>query len=319
MARVLITGGSGHLGRLAAHEFCSAGHDVSLFDRVRPEDASRPWDTSLSVHVGELWDGSAVAAALERESPDIIVHLGANPLASDHPLQRPSGMFQHYDRVGRDDTMKSNVMGTYYLLDQAARTGVKRIVAASSYYVLGIGNRISQQPYRVEYLPIDEDHPTHPEDSYSLSKLLNEEMYGAFSRAYGLRTVALRLLGVYYHGETPPGWFRDHPLPPRHPEGLESVWMYVDGRDAAHAFLLASEAEGLDMFECFFIASGRTIKESPRHWLRQLYPGLRDVSQPLREWDDLITIGKATERLNYRPAYFWLDHYPEVMVGGSPI
>jgi nucleoside-diphosphate-sugar epimerase len=317
VAKVLITGGAGHLGRLVAAQFADSGHQVALFDRHRPEDAPRPWETQWPVHVGELGDGAAMERTFQTVQPEIVVHLGANPLPSDHPTVRPFGLYQQYETVRRDDTFKSNVLGTYYVLDCAVRCGVSRIVAASSYFALGIGFRTSGTPFQVEYLPIDEDHPTRPEDSYSLSKLLNEEMYRAYSRAYPIQIVALRLLGVYYPGHEAPGRFLKHPAAPSDPRGLEDPWMYVDGRDAARAFLLSAQVEGLQPFEAFFIATGRTMLESPRHWVERYYPHIADKARALGEWDDLISIAKARRLLGYEPKHFWLDEYPDQMVSAA--
>lgn len=314
MPRVLITGGAGNLGRLAAALFAERGYEVSLFDRFRPEEAPYPWQTEHTAYTGELWDGEAVGRAFDAVRADVVVHLGANPLASDHPERKPFGIYTHYSAVPRDDTMKSNVLGTYYVLDNAARTGVRRIVGASSFFVLGLGNRISGTPFIPDYLPMDEGHPNRPEDTYSLSKLLNEEMYDAYARAYGITIVALRFLGVYYrHSPEQPGRFRESPRPPADPRGLENVWMYADGRDAAHAILLAAEAEGLGPFEAFFIATGRAIKDSPKRWLMEHYPALAVKAQSLGEWDDMISIAKARRLLGYEPRHFWLDEYPEMM------
>ena len=69
--------------------------------------------------------------------------------------------------------------------------------------MLGLGFRISEAPFQVDYLPIDEDHPLRPEDTYSLSKVLDEELLKAFSRAYNIDCIALRLMGVDY-----PHWRR---------------------------------------------------------------------------------------------------------------
>jgi UDP-glucose 4-epimerase len=315
MARVLITGGAGNLGRLCVAEFGRRGYDLTIFDRYHPDEAPYPWHTDWPVCVGELWDGEAVSRAFDQAWPDIVVHLGANPLASDHPRRSAPGIYAHYGDVPRDDTAKSNILGTYYVLDCAATHGVQRIVAASSFYVLGLGNRISAAPFAVEYLPIDERHPSRPEDTYSLSKHLDEEMYRAYVRAYGMTIIALRLLGVYYrHSPEPPGRFRTVPRPPRRAQGLEDVWMYVDGRDAARAFLLAAEATSTDPFATFYIASGRTIRESPRKWLAAYYPCLRDKIVTLGEWDNLISIEQSKRVLGYEPEHFWLDEYPELEV-----
>lgn len=311
MARVLITGGAGRLGRNCAQEFTAHGHEVGLLDRAAPSDEVAALAAPGRIWRGELWDGRTVEEAVAAYRPQVIVHLGANPGPSDHPRRRQSR--GQYAAVPRDDTFKSNVLGTYYVLDAAVRHGVERVVAASSYFVLGLGNRISDTPWRVDYLPVDEEHPMAPEDSYSLSKALNEDMYRAYTRAYGLRTVALRLMGVYYHEvEEPAKRFSDRPKPPDDRRSLGAdVWCYVDGRDAALAFRLAAEAQNLNPFEAFYVVTDRKIRESPRRWLEEYYPHLLDRAPNLGEWDTLVSAQKARRLLGYEPQHSWLQEFQD--------
>ena len=48
-------------------------------------------------------------------------------------------------------------------MDAARRMGIKNVIAASSYYCYGLGMRISGEPFKPDYLPIDENHPCYPE------------------------------------------------------------------------------------------------------------------------------------------------------------
>lgn len=318
MAKVLITGGAGRLGRNCAHEFTAHGHEIGLLDRRQPEEEVAALAAPDSIWTGELWDGHTVENAIAAFGPEVVVHLGANPGPSDHPKRRQTR--GQYAEVPRDDTFKSNVLGTYYVLDAAVRHGVKKVVAASSYFVLGLGNRISDDPWPLEYLPIDEDHPMRPEDTYSLSKLLNEEMYQAYSRAYGLQTVAFRLMGVYYHESEPPEQrFRERPDPPQDNRSMGAdVWCYVDGRDAAHGFRLAAEAEGLAPFEAFYLVTDRKIRESPRAWLARYYPHLMSKVRDLGEFDNLVSDEKARRLLGYEPQHSWLVEFADRVPASAP-
>ncbi len=311
MARILITGGAGRLGRNCAREFAEYGHEIGLLDRLAPAEEVAALAAPDRIWRGELWDGHTVEEAVAAFRPQVVIHLGANPGPSDHPKHRQTG--GQYSTVPRDDTFKSNVLGTYYVLDSAVRHGVGKVVAASSYFVLGLGNRISDDPWSLDYLPIDEDHPLAPEDTYSLSKLLNEEMYRAYARAYGLQTVALRLMGVYYHESEPPERrFRERPDPPQGTRGLGAdVWCYVDGRDAAQGFRRAADAGGLAPFEAFYLVTDRKIRESPRYWLERYYPELMSRVRDLGQWDPLVSAQKARRLLGYRPQHSWLAEFPD--------
>src|SRR5207237_193469 len=69
----------------------------------------------------------------------------------------------------RDATMRVNTMGTYYMVDAAARAGIKTFVMASTNSILGHNGRMRPGSFNVEYLPIDEDHPLDYDDSYAYS------------------------------------------------------------------------------------------------------------------------------------------------------
>lgn len=304
--KVLVTGGAGNLGRCLADELTSRGHQVTLFDRVRPGDAPVPWQTDLPFVQGELTSGDDCARAIRQAEAEAICHVGAITYATDHPQSVARRRERGLPPIPEDETFRTNVLGTYHVLDQARRHGVKIVAAASSYFVLGLGFRISEEPWWPEYLPIDEDHPNTPEDSYSLSKLLNEEMLKSHSRAWGIRTVAFRLMGVYYpFRDDSAARFRDQAtLSPNRRPSFEA-FEYVDGRDVAQGFRRAIEATHLEPFEAFYLASDRTIEESPRDAVMRLFPNLREMAARLGPDDLLISIDRARRRLGYEPCHSW--------------
>jgi nucleoside-diphosphate-sugar epimerase len=304
---VLITGGSGNLGRCIATELSQYGHRVTLFDRVAPARAPVPWETDLPFVQGELTSGEDCRAAVAAAQAEVICHVGAIPYATDHPRSKQQRQQGELPMLPDDETFHVNSMGTYYILDAAQGAGVRLVVFASTYYVLGLGFRISDSPWWPRYLPIDEDHPLTPEDTYSLSKVVNEEMLAAYTRAYGVRTVAFRLMGVYYaHRDDSARRFHEtveQALGERKP--AFDPWLYVDGRDVAQAFRLVIEASNLEPHERFYLASDRTIAESPRDAVRRLFPNLRAMTENLGPDDFLISIERARRRLGYRPRYSW--------------
>jgi nucleoside-diphosphate-sugar epimerase len=74
-------------------------------------------------------------------------------------------------------TFKVNTVSTYNLFEAVRKLGIKNVVWASSETLLGI-------PFDVPppYLPVDEEYPARPETSYSLSKLLGEELAKQYCR-----------------------------------------------------------------------------------------------------------------------------------------
>jgi nucleoside-diphosphate-sugar epimerase len=205
--------------------------------------------------------------------------------------------------------MKSNVMGTYYLLDAARRLGVKKIIFASSYFTLGCGFRVSEKPYQVDFLPINEDHANRPEDTYSLSKLLDEEMFEAYARAYGIKCVALRLLGVAYPFMQR-GLVSIEDVKREQAERITSgnsdfeACQYVDARDIATVCELAIEKDLDSDFEAFFTSTGSNCYDaSPAEIIAAIRPDLAEMAKNIPEGENIISCKKLMDTFGYRPQY----------------
>ena len=299
-SNVLITGGAGNLGRVVASELRDTC-GVTLFDRVTPQQARIPFETDLQFVLGDLTDLADCMRAISLAQADTVIHLGA--------LAGPTEVIgQRQQRLPEDETMRVNTMGTYYLLDAARRLGVKQVLFASTFYTLGLGNRISKAPFQVDYLPIDEEHPLRPESTYGLSKVLGEEILAAFSRAYGIQTVAFRLMGVVYQNPTT-GWFKPPSGPkadPAHVGGpLGTTWQYVDARDVAQACALAMTVENLDPFEAFYLATDTMLDEETRAVIERCCPDLTEMAANIEGHEGMVSIDKARQKLGYEPRYSW--------------
>lgn len=305
---VLITGGAGEVARFVAEELRHT-YQVTLFDIVSPLQSAYPWETDLPFVMGDLTSLADCMRAISLSQAEGIVHLGAIRWATE--LQ-PGMSTRQNAPLPENETMRVNTMGTYYLLDAARRLGVKKVVFASTFYVLGLGNRISDQPFQVDYLPINEDHPCRPESTYGLSKLMNEEMLAAFSRAYDMQTVALRLSGVDNktarglpggQGTTCPR--KLVPRPDWVGGPINTTHQYVDVRDVALACRLSLEAQGLDPFEAFYIQTDSAYAEDTREVVEALYPDLRHLTANLQNTEGMITGQKAREKLGFIPQHSW--------------
>ncbi|UQZ81103.1 dTDP-4-dehydro-6-deoxyglucose reductase [Paenibacillus konkukensis] len=297
---VLITGGAGRLARYTIDYLLERNYRVTAFDMVTPDPDSFP--KGVPFVKGNLTSLEDNMRALHLSGADAIVHLGA--ITHDTSLQPGRSRIQ---RMPEDETMRVNTMGTYYLMDAARRFHVKTVVAASSYYVLGLGFRISDRPFRVHYLPIDEEHPLQPEDSYSLSKLINEETLKAFGLAYGIRTVAFRLNGVDYPFQRDTYKYNITPeARPNHTGGpIGTTHQYIDPRDAAQAFALALEATNLELFEAFYLHTDSRHWEDTKTVVERHWPDLKELAGHLEGTDGVITGRKLREKLGYEPKYSW--------------
>lgn len=316
---VLITGASGNLGNIVGPYLKDKGYNVTNFDKKPQAPDSPNAKAGLPYVIGNLLSLSDCMRAIAHAQPDVIIHLGAIPFNSE--IQPAYGREYSFKTDGarftqamdEDETMNVNTMGTFYLLDAARRLGVKEIIAATSYFSLGIGFRLSGTSFMPEYLPLDEEHPSVPEDTYSLSKYLNEETLKAFSRAYGMRCIAMKLMGIYYDDNE---WCKevynfDINVPEPTPEEVDymigTTYQYVDGRDVARFIELALKAENLNPYEDFFVVTDTFYNDDTVDVIKRRWPSFaaKGLGMDIKGRDGLISYEKSRRLLGYEPQFSW--------------
>lgn len=168
--RVLVTGGSGFVGRSVVAELHRHGVDVVVADRE-----PFPGDGVTLVR-GDLTDPAVRDRAV---TPDLdgIVHLAAitSVLRSAEQPQ---------------ETFTSNVAMTQGLLELARERGVAPFILASTNAVVG----------NVGTATITEDSPLHPLTPYGATKAACEMLLSGYAGAYGMSTCALRFTNIYGPG-----------------------------------------------------------------------------------------------------------------------
>jgi len=80
----------------------------------------------------------------------------------------------------------TNYFGTLNMLEWCRIYDIKKMVYVST-FVYGVP----------QYLPVDEAHPIAPNNPYSQSKLMGEELCEAYCRDHGLNVIILRLFNIY--------------------------------------------------------------------------------------------------------------------------
>ena len=308
--QVTITGGTGNVAELVSQEL-DGKYDLVLFDRVPPGQNRLQYEIRHPVVVGELLSVEDCEKAVK--GSDAVIHLGAIPYPTEHP-----GTVARVTAMGRpalpyDEAMKVNTMGTYYLMEAARRQGVKVVVAATSNCVLGHleSYRFSGQRFPIDYLPVDEQHPKHAEDTYSLSKQFQEEIMHAFSRAFGIRTYAIRPAGVA-RVERQIDFARSYQPPERWDQAFNG---YADIRDLARAFRMCMEA-GLDgtlpPFDDYYINNADTWSlENSREMVARLRPDLAHLAQGLVGRQSLISAAKAERAFGWTAQHSWTEQLPK--------
>jgi len=294
--KVLVTGASGRLGEFVVEELQHAGHDLVLMSRSRPAAADRwPWvKGSITSYEDCL---SATDGGVEA-----IQHLAATPFPTDHPESREGAARRG---MALDETMRTNIMGTYYLLQAALARGIGIFVMTGSNCALGHGFRIGGCPFPYRYLPVDEDHPTDVHDSYSYSKLAGEELLASYTRAYGMRTYVLRSAGIC------PAERRASIARSASPAGEwdDWLWAWVGSEDVASAHrLLMERADSLLPHRVFFCnADDTTALEPTRDLLARLRPDLLPLCRELQGTDSLFSNRRLRDEVGWVHRTFWRD------------
>lgn len=233
---ILITGAGGYLGQHLARRLHESGWRVRGFGR-RPRPAALPeieWrqgDVSDLHILQEAMQGCAAAA-----------HLACLPLSAS--FENPQEDF------------RVNALGTLNVLLAARAQGVQRVVYTSTAQVYGLGLRL---PQRESDLP-------RPLSPYAASKLCGETLCAAFSQAYHLETVTLRLFNVY--GPALDGAPRStvetlfirqalQGLPPLIKSNPQEGRDFIHAVDAAQAIALALSAAPAAAGQVINIGSGR--------------------------------------------------------------
>lgn len=168
--RVLVTGGSGFIGRHVVSELRSDGAEVRVVD-LKPHP-----DAAVDIVIGDIADREVLEAAFEGGFQSI-VHLAAvtSVLRSlEHP----------------ELTFATNVVGTNAVLAAGRAAGVTSLAFASTNAVTG--------PMKAP--KISEAATLEPLTPYGSTKAAGEMLMSAYTASYGLRCACIRLTNVYGPG-----------------------------------------------------------------------------------------------------------------------
>jgi nucleoside-diphosphate-sugar epimerase len=297
--KVLLTGASGRFAEWVVKAL-RADHELVLFSRTPPpaDRADLPWIQ------GDLNNYEDCLRAVE--GVEAIQHLGAVPSPSDHPAERANRERAGQKALPLDATLHTNIMGTYYLLQAAVHADVETIVMAGSNCAFGHGYRISKRPFPFQYLPLDEEHSSDVEDSYSYSKLAGEELMASYTRAYGIRTYVTRPAGI---------------CPPRRRQEIAAaaapaqswtdwMWGYVPSEDLAEMHRIIMERAMSLATHRVYVANGRdtTALEPTLELIERFRADLLPLATEITGHQPFFSTARARRELDWEPRYSWRDY-----------
>ena len=283
MKKVVVTGGSGRLGQFVIRELLAYGYQVLSLDRVPPREKLCPtWIADLR-NPGDLFESLKEAHG--------IIHMGA---------------YQAPNLAADAETFGNNVTSTYNVLRAAADSKVKKVVVASS--TAAFGFIYAKNLWAPDYLPLDENHPSKPGDSYGLSKVVGEQIADSIVTVQKAMTIAsLRFPGVNF--DLSYESFRDRWRNPA--TRASGFWTYIDARDAAETCRLALEAK-FQGHEVFIASAPLNCMIQPTRELVGKYlprgAKIRKVSGT--HWS-CVDSAKARRVLGFKPKHIWQDYLKE--------
>ena len=267
MALFLVTGGCGFIGSNLTHALVRRGDRVRVLDDLSGGRQQNIADL-LAAQPGqvELWRGDICdAALLDRVLVDVdyVLHQAAVP-SVPWSIERPL------------ECQRVNVDGVLQVLDAARRQGrVRRFVFAAS--CAAYGDLRPDDPKR-------EEDPVMPLSPYAAAKLAGEHLCTAYSRAYGMPTVALRYFNVFGPRQDPKGAYAAViPCWISQMQNGEPVYINGDGgntrdfcfvRDVVQALILASTTTNAEAFgNAFNVGLGKATD------LNELFQTIRSLVQ----------------------------------------
>lgn len=290
--RILFTGGSGKAGRHAVTYLADLGHRVVNVDKV-PLGISGVDDRLADItDAGQIFDVMSAYAGFDEMEPgtgvpsfDAVVHFAAVPrllLTSDN------------------ECFRVNTLGTYNVIDAAVKFGVTKVIFASSETTYGICFADGER--KPEYLPIDEEHSVIPEDSYAMSKVVNEVTARSFQRRSGIDIYGLRINNViepHEYGRDFPGYCKTPDVRRR------NIFAYIDARDLGHMVECCLQKDGLG-FEIFNVSNNdHSVDLTTSQLVERYYQGVK-VSQ-MDEQETFYSNKKAKSLLGFEPKHNWRE------------
>ena len=165
---ILVMGGAGYIGSHTVKHLLDNGYDVVVADNLIYGHRKAVDERAKFMHA-DLLDPLSLDRLFSSYQIDAVVHFAAFAAVGES-VAEPEKYYYN------------NVIGTTNLLHAMLVHDVKKIVFSSTCATYG-------EP---QYTPIDERHPQAPINPYGRTKLMIEQIFADYERAYGLRHIALR-------------------------------------------------------------------------------------------------------------------------------
>lgn len=180
MARILILGGNGFIGRNLSAALIESGHEIVCADRALPNKLEKAqFQKNIEYKIGDLADPSFVHSLFNSEPYLWVIHLACSLI--------PSSNYIDFIRE-----RELNITGGYELIQSMRNSGSKQILFFSTGGAI-YGNNGRELN--------DENSPLIPLNYYAYSKLLMEEFIRLEARLSDLKYIIVRPSNPYGSGQ----------------------------------------------------------------------------------------------------------------------
>jgi NAD dependent epimerase/dehydratase len=177
MKKVLITGAGGFIGSHLTEMCVEQGFKVKAFVHYNSNNhwgwlEQSPVLKKIEVVTGDIRDYDAVVNATK--GCDVVFHLAALigiPYSYLSPLAY----------------IRTNIEGTYNVVQAAREEGVKKVLVTSTSETYGTA----------QYVPINENHPAVGQSPYAATKIGADQLALSYYRSFGLPVTVVRPFNTY--------------------------------------------------------------------------------------------------------------------------
>lgn len=178
MARVLVTGGAGYVGSVCASELIRRGQHVLVIDNLSTGHIEAI-PAEAEFYEFDIGDQRKLDRLLKSKKVDAVFHFAAKALIPES-VTDPAAFY------------RCNLQSGFAMAESLRQAGIHKFVFSSTAAVYG-------DPTSV---PIPEDHPKNPVNSYGETKLAFENLLRWYGRAYEWNVVAFRYFNACGATET---------------------------------------------------------------------------------------------------------------------
>ena len=175
--KILVTGGAGFIGSHLVELLVNKGFDVVAFDRYNSNNhwgwlENSPIKNDVEVILGDIRDYDSVYKTLN--GCIAVFHLAAL-------IGIP------YSYVSPMAYLKTNVEGTYNILEASKCLGLEQVLITSTSETYG----------SAQYIPINENHPAVGQSPYSASKIAADQLAYSYYASFELPIKIVRPFNTY--------------------------------------------------------------------------------------------------------------------------